>query len=166
MTEMKILLLCRRHPHIVKCREAYWEPKEKGLVMVMENCVYRSLSFQVELCNREKRTLPEVLVWMLLHDAVSGLLEAMSHSVNHRDIKLNNILVTPDAFLLADFGVSFFLEDANVAQKVDRNPGTHKYMSPEYWDSRKLTSVQQDIWALGVTLYEACTPDVRFEEAC
>lgn len=87
--------------------------------------------------------------------AASGLDHAWkTKRLLHRDIKPANILVRPD--LIAKVG-DFGLATANRLesdQLKGARIGTPLYMAPEIWDG-SASGTAADIYALGVTLYEA-----------
>jgi serine/threonine protein kinase len=88
---------------------------------------------------------------------ISQLLSALSYlhhnGVFHRDIKLENILITSNGHLkLSDFGL---IKQDN-QQKLTRTGillGTAQYMAPEYIMRSQYTA-QSDIFSVGVILYE------------
>lgn len=77
-------------------------------------------------------------------------------NIIHRDLKLQNILLTgnsEDANLkLADFGLSRFLEDDLARTWV----GTPLYMAPEIVNCQEYDS-KADVWSLGLVFYELVT---------
>ncbi|MCC7015504.1 MAG: serine/threonine protein kinase [Planctomycetes bacterium] len=90
---------------------------------------------------------------------IADALEAVHQAkVIHRDIKPGNILLTPQGEpKVADFGLARDL-DAPRMTKTDASPGTLEYMSPEQVKGRRdAIDVRTDVYALGVTLYEALT---------
>ncbi len=79
--------------------------------------------------------------------------------VVHRDIKPANILLDrgrDDAGFLCDFGLGRDLDVATPAQLRD-GAGTPLYMAPERLLRRPADEIRCDIYALGVTLFEAVT---------
>eukprot|EP00808_Paulinella_micropora_P019948 g44448.t1 len=100
----------------------------------------------------------------LLKSYTRQLLEALDyiHSRNppvvHRDIKLDNVLLTIDGTLkLGDFGLS--LEGMHAKSMV----GTPGHIAPEVF-LEKYTSLA-DIWSLGILLLELVTKERPFQEA-
>src|SRR5262245_43168711 len=81
----------------------------------------------------------------------------------HRDLKPRNIFVMPDdSVKIIDFGVAHAVTARSRTTSVDK--GTLLYMAPEQIQ-HKPASVQSDIYALGVTLYEALTRRQPFRAA-
>ncbi len=73
--------------------------------------------------------------------------------VIHRDLKPENVLVPPDGRLrVVDFGIARALELDQPAG-AERVAGTPGYMAPEQWTGQP-PSAANDVWSLGVMLYE------------
>ncbi|MBK9923660.1 MAG: SUMF1/EgtB/PvdO family nonheme iron enzyme [Anaerolineales bacterium] len=68
----------------------------------------------------------------------------------HRDIKLSNILVSGDRYLLCDFGVSKFIDSNQSLTLMGDAIGTIGYMPPEQRDGT--SDARSDLYSLGVCL--------------
>jgi len=92
--------------------------------------------------------------------AIAAVCDALAHAhdrgVVHRDVKPSNILVGDDgAIVLTDFGIARD-EDARDQTLDERLLGTLSYMAPEQARGEQATGAT-DVWAAGLTLYEALT---------
>jgi serine/threonine protein kinase len=80
---------------------------------------------------------------------------------SHRDIRLPNILVRPDTFLLADFGLTDFKNVNNErGSKTLFKAGRGDYIAPECYENtlkRQEVGRSMDIWAFGCILVEVAT---------
>ena len=82
----------------------------------------------------------------------------------HRDIKPDNILLSGDQVLVADFGVARAVSE--VAQKLTATGmlvGTPTYMSPEQATGDKAIDGRSDIFGLGCVLYEMLAGEPPFK---
>ena len=99
------------------------------------------------------------------------LADALTHAhergVVHRDLKSNNVIVTPDRRVkVLDFGLAKRAVDSDMTAAITQMHasltqagtavGTLPYMSPEQLRGENV-QVSSDIWALGVVLYEMAT---------
>lgn len=102
--------------------------------------------------------------WRLLRDAAAGLgyLHSMTPPIIHQDVKPANILIDDNGlFMLTDFGVSVQSKDTITKATSSHNTtndlysaGTLAYMAPERFSSQNKPIMANDIFSLGVTVYE------------
>ncbi|KAI0823916.1 kinase-like domain-containing protein, partial [Trametes gibbosa] len=109
-------------------------------------------------------------IWGELCKAVAWM-----HSVGlvHRDIKLENILLTTDPFAnplpsgtlikLTDFGLSRFIDSAQ--PQLTTLCGSESYAAPELVMGRAYDGRETDAWACGVVLYTLATRRLPFDPA-
>jgi len=90
----------------------------------------------------------------------AGLAAAHDKGVLHRDLKPANVMIDGRGRVrLADFGLA-----GNAADDQHGLAGTPAYMAPEQFGGQP-TSVQSDIYALGLVLYEMFTGKAAFAGA-
>lgn len=87
----------------------------------------------------------------LAKDMLAALIACHSRSIIHRDIKEDNLFVSPDGvFKLGDFGVSKVLKDRSSAESMR---GTPNYIAPEVYLGKEKYDHTVDLYSLGIVLY-------------
>lgn len=145
------------HPNIVKVLD-YGE-YEGAPFLIMEYLQGGSL----------KNNLGKPLAWQdtvkILLPITWALEYAHEHKIIHRDIKPSNILLTDQGIpMLTDFGIARLLDlesDTATLTGTGVGLGTPEYMAPEQWIGQ--SSMQSDIYSLGVVLYEMLTGHKPYE---
>ena len=90
----------------------------------------------------------------------AGLAAAHSQGVLHRDLKPANIMIDGRGqVVITDFGLAGLAAEM---QNADIRSGTPAYMAPEQLSGKEV-SVQSDLYALGLVLYEVFTGRPAFE---
>lgn len=97
----------------------------------------------------------------VLRDVCAALSFAHERKVAHRDLKPSNVMLTKQGFAkVMDFGIAREIKDTASRLTASDTSGTLAYMAPEQeigrFDSRS------DIFALGVTIYEALSGERPF----
>ncbi|XP_059054200.1 serine/threonine-protein kinase PLK4 [Achroia grisella] len=87
----------------------------------------------------------------IFKQVVNGVLYLHSYNIIHRDLSLNNLLLTKDLSVkIADFGLATQLNGPD--EKHVTMCGTPNYISPEV-ASREMHGLPADVWGLGCMLY-------------
>ena len=148
------------HPAIVQIYEFITEGEASYIVMeYVEGTNLRRLL--------DDGPLPAAEVAALARDVAQGLAEAHRLGIVHRDLKSENILVTPEGRAkIADFGIAKRAlasgPDEGSLTADGRVLGTFRTMSPEQARGEPV-DFRSDLFSLGVLLYEALTGQSPFE---
>ncbi|HEX2723480.1 MAG TPA: serine/threonine-protein kinase, partial [Gemmatimonadaceae bacterium] len=143
-----------QHPHIVPLLSA----GSRGDLLYYVMPLIEGESLRARLLRTGE--LPVSDVTWILRDATLALAYAHSHSVVHRDIKPDNILLTGKFAVVADFGVAKAVSEATSESNITSAGvalGTPTYMAPEQAVADPTTDHRADIYALGVVGYELLT---------
>jgi 5'-AMP-activated protein kinase catalytic alpha subunit len=83
------------------------------------------------------------------------------HSIAHRDLKLENVMVGSDGHItLIDLGFSRF---ANSGQMFTTPCGSPVYVAPEVLSSKTYDGKAADMWSCGVILYTLATHELPWD---
>jgi serine/threonine protein kinase len=145
------------HPNLVRVTDYFsWDGKE---YLVMDFVEGENLAERI--AQKGAQSEERVLEW------AGQLLEALGYchkrGVIHRDIKPQNIIITPEGqAVLVDFGlVKLWDPSAPETRTVMRGAGTPEYAPPEQYDMGVgHTDQRSDIYSVGATLYHALTGQV------
>jgi serine/threonine protein kinase len=93
----------------------------------------------------------------IARDAADALAHVHMNGVIHRDVKPDNLLLSPIGAVLLDFGIARAPSLARPDMVVDRPGyvmGTADYTSPERVSGKRLEDARADLYSLGCVLYE------------
>jgi serine/threonine protein kinase len=122
------------------------------------------------IINRSETALDESVIARFMHDAARSLeyLGSQSPPIVHQDIKPDNFLIDRDGnYLLSDFGISIRKRQTQVMvsekESSGKWAGDQAYLAPERFKGA-VARQAQDIFSLGVTLFEIATGFPPFGE--
>jgi serine/threonine protein kinase len=161
------LLARLNHPNLVRVIDLDLDEQRGVLYYVMDLVLYK---------DGEARTLNDIRLGEADEDCLFDLFRQLSDALDyihaqgivHRDIKLDNILLAPDArVFLSDFGISRVVSErlrgeiGATCTKVTASGsgsvvGTHGYMAPEVLRGEP-ASAASDVYALGVAFFKLLT---------
>ena len=132
------------------------------LFIGMKFCEFGTATQFIGKLNPKKED--EKLLWNFIYDVASGLQYLHEvENVVHQDIKPDNIMIDSEGnFVIMDFGISVSVNSEK--QLSDYSAfGSPAYMAPERFSDGKRVIYANDIWSLGVTIYEMVTGYLPFE---
>jgi serine/threonine-protein kinase len=111
---------------------------------------------------RARRRLPPAAAITIGNQLLRALEVAHEQGVIHRDIKPQNIVVTPDGVLkVMDFGIARLAKRTQGVTQAGMIVGTPDYMAPEQLLGEEVDA-RVDLYATGVVLYECLTGNLPF----
>lgn len=144
------------HPNICMIYEI--QEKDSQFFIVMQYVEGKTLKQAINNQPLANNTL--ISIALQVADALSS---AHDHGIIHRDIKPQNIMITPRGQAkVLDFGLAKNIyEKDSLTQRLDlmgiiETPGTPAYMSPEQ-SRRERLDRRSDIFSFGTVLYEMAT---------
>ncbi len=143
------------HPNIV---EVYDVGEDNGsYYIVMEYIEGKHLKELIK--KRGKLTLSEVIDIMV--QVCDGLATAHDSYIIHRDIKPQNIMILDSGLVkITDFGIAMALNSTQLTQ-TNSVMGSVHYLPPEQ-ASGKGSTMQSDIYSMGILMYELLTGSLPF----
>jgi predicted Ser/Thr protein kinase len=139
------------NPHIVKMLD-YGE--EKGeYFLVMEYVRGRTLQQLIQ----ERRSLTTEQALHIAWQVAKALDAAHRQGIVHRDIKPQNLMVTPEGLVkVLDFGIAKAADFSTITQ-TGVFMGSPHYVSPEQAKGARSIDIRSDLYSLGVVLYHMLT---------
>ncbi|KAK3192245.1 Ark- serine/threonine protein kinase [Lecanicillium sp. MT-2017a] len=179
-TEVETMKRLKGHRPIVTYIDSHASEMRGGgyeVFLLMEYCNGGGLIDFMNTRLQHRLTEPEIL--NIFADIAEGVacMHYLKPALLHRDIKVENILITSRAgakrFKLCDFGSASAPRPAPTTvvecRLMDEDVQKHttlQYRSPEMIDvyRKQPLNEKSDIWALGVLLYKLCYYTTPFEE--
>jgi eukaryotic-like serine/threonine-protein kinase len=145
------------HPHLVRALD--FGRAGPFAYLVLEFVDGDSLGERIHRTGR----LPEGEAVRLAVEVARGLVALHGRGLIHRDVKPDNILVTPDGRArLADLGLVKEAQSELNLTRTGRGLGTPHFMAPEQFHDAKGADPRYDVYGLGATLYMAVTAVLPF----
>jgi serine/threonine protein kinase len=157
------------HPNIVTAYDA--EQAGDTHLLVME--LIEGVSLDRVIAEHGPLTVDKAIDY--IRQGALGLQHAYERGMVHRDIKPQNLMLTPDGQIkILDFGLARFVHESSVSDTpdetnsasstADRTPaatltqagtvmGTPDFMAPEQASNSSAADIRADIYSLGCTLY-------------
>jgi eukaryotic-like serine/threonine-protein kinase len=143
-----------RHPNLPRVIDYFILP-DQGQYLVMDYIEGKSLG-QILVERGGPLSEAEMRPWIQQICQALHYLHTRQPSIIHRDVKPDNIIITPtNQAMLVDFGISKHL-DRQQATTIGARAITPGYSPPEQYGYGK-TDARTDIYALGAVLYALLT---------
>jgi len=161
------------HPSIVNFLRAFRTPKHYTLVL---EAVPGDELFELLSHHHAQVSQREWLVRRIFGELANAVHWMHSIHLVHRDIKLENIMLTRKLFAsgspltpwtlgstplikITDFGLARFVKEG---QLLETRCGSEEYAAPELILGKMYDGCKTDIWAMGVVLYAMITGAIPF----
>ncbi|MFN4258143.1 MAG: serine/threonine-protein kinase [Gemmataceae bacterium] len=145
------------HPNVVRVLD--YSGQGKTPYLVMEYVQGQSLGDKIQ----REGPIPEDEALRIIIQAAHGLHRAHRQGLLHRDIKPDNILITPEGNTkITDLGLAKDSDGDYDLTRTGRGLGTPNFMAPEQFRNAKHVDARSDIYSLGATLYMMVTGKVPF----
>ena len=158
----EVLILKKvNHSNIIKFIDVFKSSRPVNtLNIVTEYADDGDLNQKIEKLRQKKSPFTEKEILNYLTQICLALNHIHKKKIIHRDLKSGNIFLTKSGLVkLGDFGISKGFK--NTWEKARTKAGTPYYLSPEIINSKPYDS-KNDIWALGVLIYEMMTFKMPF----
>lgn len=144
------------HPNIVAIHDIGEEDGQQFIVMEYVD------GYDLKQYIRENQPLSNGEVVRIMGEILSAMTLAHQRGIVHRDLKPQNVLLTKDGTAkVTDFGIAVAFAETSLTQTNSMLGSVH-YLSPEQARGSKAT-VQSDIYAMGIILFEMLTGHVPYD---
>lgn len=148
------------HPNIVTAYDAEQAGNCHFLVMELVD----GINFDQVL--KRKGPLPLAFACDYMRQTALGLQHAHEHGMVHRDIKLQNLMLTRKGQVkILDFGLARFASENGASGSLTATgvlTGTPDFMAPEQAEAAHRADIRADIYSLGCTFYTLLTGRLPF----
>ena len=155
LNEVEVLKVCSNHANIVHLLDVY---ENNDMIYIVQE--YISGPNLMKYFSRRPRS--ELSVKRVMHELFLGLQHLHKLGIGHRDIKLDNIMMTSDeddaSPKFIDFGLSKVFYKGETS---DDRFGTLAFCSPEIILGKQHTIVT-DIWSIGILMHFLLVAEIPF----
>jgi len=153
--EINVMSFLAGHPHIVRLVDVL-EATSGVLFIVQELCEDGTVGSLVG----HRLPTGEARAARLLRGIVKAVLHCHQRGVIHRDIKLDNFMLSGGHVKLGDFGFARFVKRG---ERLTEAVGSPFFMAPEMLDRARGYGFEADTWSVGVCLHRMLSGDYPFD---
>jgi len=161
------------HPNVIKIKDHGIGRKSTGqdhlYYIFMELASGGELFDQV--IDRGAAAMPEDVARGFMLQLLAGVMHCHEHGIAHRDLKLENVLLTKDGTVkVIDFGLSYRYPRRADGSIDTSHPlkdvcGSKSYAAPEVLGGHGYNGFAADVWSLGVSLFAMLSGFFPLDEA-
>lgn len=143
--EYSLMAEMKGHTNVVYCDDIRYARHEDGIGWD----IFIKMELLTPMLKVLDKSWNDTQVIKLGMDICSALILCKDKNIVHRDIKPQNIFVSPSGdYKLGDFGIAKTVEQTTGGTKI----GTYNYMAPEVYHNQPYGSAA-DIYSLGLVMY-------------
>jgi serine/threonine protein kinase len=138
------------HPHIAKLLDS----GERDWIVYYVMTYVEGATLREVMNQGRRMSIPDTL--RLAGDLLDALDHAHARGIIHRDVKPENVVMSPEGAVLLDFGIARAVW-ASGSDRLTRSGiavGTSTYMSPEQITALQELDRRSDLYSLGCVLFE------------
>jgi serine/threonine protein kinase len=138
------------HPHIAKLLDS----GERDWVVYYVMTYVEGMTLREVMNQGRRMSIPDAL--RLASDLLDALDHAHARGIIHRDVKPENVVMSPEGAVLLDFGIARAVW-ASGSDRLTRSGiavGTSTYMSPEQITALQELDRRSDLYSLACVLFE------------
>jgi serine/threonine-protein kinase len=147
------------HPHIAHLLDS----GERDWLVYYVMTFVEGATLREIMSQRSRLSVPDVL--RIADDLLDALEHAHGKGIIHRDVKPENVVISPHGAVLLDFGIARAVW-ASGSDRLTRSGiavGTSTYMSPEQITALQEIDLRSDLYSLACVLFEALAGRPPFE---
>ena len=145
VSEYSLMRKMNGSANVVNCDDIRYVQRDNGIGWD----IFIKMELLTPLGKALPTEIPEEMVIKIARDLCAALELCKKYEIVHRDIKPQNIFVSPNGdYKLGDFGIAKTVEKTTGGTKI----GTYKYMAPEVYNNQPYGH-SADIYSLGLVLY-------------
>ena len=150
------------HRNIAKLIEVINTPKQILIIQELVNGISLRDYYNREIRNQKGISEHKAMIFKKIFKQIFDAMNYLhKNHMAHRDIKLENILMTKDYEIkIIDFGFGMYNPENNLQNFFC---GTPNYMPPEIAFKKPYVGEKADLWSLGVLVYKMFCADFPFK---
>ena len=149
------ILSSLKHPNIIEIKNIFLDNNKNCINIVKEYANNGTLSNKINYAIKNGMYLEENIIWTILAHVSLGLNYLHKKGIIHKHLKSDKILITRSRLIKININESVIFNNKQLDNLM--------YTAPEILNNQKY-NFKQDIWSLGVIIYELTSLSLPFKE--